>query len=386
MSSPDLRNGYLGSLTPIVFASADARLSEARKHASKASPPLLIVAPTRSAADEFAFSLAADSGATFGITRSSVAEIVVRTAIPALSAQGLTPSAPLSDEAVAARVVDDLMTQQALKYFAPVAEMPGFPRALSRTLAELRMAGVASHQLKGHDANDDLAALLTRAADERARSGAVDYATMLATATSELAKQPPSLASTTVVLLDVAITSKAEAAFVKALIGAAGSVVITIPAGDTGTLTQLDLAAAEHTSSSAVTALNRLQTYLFADVAPPSGDHDNSVELFSAPGEGREAIEIARRLMREAQRGVPFDQMAILLRAPQTYLGVLEHALERAGIPVYFERGTRRPHPAGPALLALLACAGAASAAKLSATTSPVRWYASRRPFKCACA
>jgi hypothetical protein len=61
--------------------------------------------------------------------------------------------------------------------------------------------------------------------------------------------------------------------------------------------------------------------------------------------------------MREAERGVPFDQMAVLLRSPQTYLGVLEHALDRAGIPAWFHRGTRRPDPAGRALLALLACA-----------------------------
>lgn len=84
---------------------------------------------------------------------------------------------------------------------------------------------------------------------------------------------------------------------------------------------------------------------------------DDSVVLFSAPGEGREAVEIARRLLDEASRGVPFDQMAVLLRAPQAYLGVLEHALERAGIPAWFHRGTRRPDPAGRALLALLACA-----------------------------
>ncbi len=49
--------------------------------------------------------------------------------------------------------------------------------------------------------------------------------------------------------------------------------------------------------------------------------------------------------------------MAVLLRAPQTYLSVLEHALDRAGIPAWFHRGTRRPDPAGRALLALLACA-----------------------------
>ena len=36
---------------------------------------------------------------------------------------------------------------------------------------------------------------------------------------------------------------------------------------------------------------------------------------------------------------------------------MLEHALDRAGIPAWFHRGTRRPDPAGRALLALLACA-----------------------------
>ena len=79
--------------------------------------------------------------------------------------------------------------------------------------------------------------------------------------------------------------------------------------------------------------------------------------MFSAPGEGRECVEIARRVLREARRGVPFDRIAIALRAPQHYAGLLEHALERAGIPAYFERGTRRPHPAGRAFLALLRCA-----------------------------
>ena len=59
----------------------------------------------------------------------------------------------------------------------------------------------------------------------------------------------------------------------------------------------------------------------------------------------------------EAARGVPFDEMAVLLRAPQTYLGLLEHAFARAGVPAWFERGTRRPDPAGRAFLALLACA-----------------------------
>ncbi|HEY3886873.1 MAG TPA: PD-(D/E)XK nuclease family protein, partial [Vicinamibacterales bacterium] len=45
------------------------------------------------------------------------------------------------------------------------------------------------------------------------------------------------------------------------------------------------------------------------------------------------------------------------LRAPQKYLGLLEHAFARAGVPAWFDRGTRRPHPAGRAFLAILSCA-----------------------------
>src|SRR5262249_640293 len=113
-----------------VFPSAAARLDAARARLIQIEPPILLIAPTRAAADEFAFSLASQRGATFGITRASVAELVARVALPALARQGLTPTASLSDEAVAARVADELLKNHALAYFAPVAHMPGFPRAL----------------------------------------------------------------------------------------------------------------------------------------------------------------------------------------------------------------------------------------------------------------
>ena len=131
------------TLTSIVLPSAASRLAEARARIAAIEPPLVIVAATRAAADEFAFSIAEATGATFGITRSSVAELVAKVAVPALARKGLTPSAPLSDEAVSARVTDDLIKKGKLAYFAPVAEMPGFPRALSRTLGELR--GPSTH-------------------------------------------------------------------------------------------------------------------------------------------------------------------------------------------------------------------------------------------------
>ena len=135
---------FLKPITSIVSAASADRLADARRRVLALEPPILVIGASRSAADEFALSIAAEKGATFGITRSSVAELVARLALPALAKRGLTPTAPLSDEAVAARVADDLLKKNSLDYFAPVADMPGFPRALSRTLSELRMAGLGT--------------------------------------------------------------------------------------------------------------------------------------------------------------------------------------------------------------------------------------------------
>ncbi len=137
-------------------------------------------------------------------------------------------------------MADDLLKKEALTYFAPVAHMPGFPRALSRTLGELRMAGLDPARLTGHDASDDLSALLARAIEERQRVGAVDYATMLATATAELRSNPKLLADKNVVLLDIAIGSESEAALIHAVIASAQTVIATIPSGDAQTLAALD--------------------------------------------------------------------------------------------------------------------------------------------------
>ena len=100
-----------------------------------------------------------------------------------------------------------------------------------------------------------------------------------------------------------------------------------------------------------------LRRYVFQTERPAERERAGDVVLFSAPGEGREAVEIVRRVLDEAGRGVPFDEMAVFLRTPQQYLGLLEHACARGGVPVYFDRGTRRPDPAGRAFVALLSCA-----------------------------
>ena len=356
----------------LAAAAAARRLDAIRTVLMETAPgqPVMLVAPTRAAADECAAAAAMARGGLFGVARTSLVELVMSLALPRLARRQVAPTSAIGAEAVVARARFAAVRDRALDYFAPVADTPGFPRAAVRTLDELQMAGTAPERLRALDqAGGDLATLLERVEAEAARAGTVTRAGLWAEATA--AVQAGAIErGTAVLLLDVAIGSRAEEQLVAALMDGASRVTLTMPSGDRRTraaverlgvpVTDLDAepgAASRRRRAAPASALARLQRHLFAPAPPPPGTLDDSVTLFSAPGEGREVVEVARRVLAEASRGVPFDDMAILLRAPQTYLGLLEHALARAGVPAWFERGTRRPDPAGRAFLALLACA-----------------------------
>ena len=350
-------------VTLVESAAAQLRIDAARafveQHAGTGD--VLIVAGSRSAADDFARTIAARSGATLGLHRFSLTQLAARIAAPVLAAQGVVPASALGREAVAARAAFDARTGDALPYFGPVASTPGFPRALARTLGELRAAHVEAEQLRSLPlGGPDLADLLGRFEDQFEAASSTDRAALFDAAARALSDAADVYREAALLLLDVAPDSETEFAFVQALTDAPSrDVFITVPFGDVSTLTKLEALGVEpHVlEQKAETDLAMLRRHLFADTQPPVREPAGDVVLFSAPGEGRECVEIARRILGEARQGVPFDDMAVFLRAPDRYLGLLEHALARAGVPAYFDRGTRRPHPAGRAFLALLACA-----------------------------
>ena len=353
----------------IQSASAASRLDAASVLLAQfpAHHPALIVGATRGAADDFARRIAADRGATFGVQRLSVMQLAARTAIVALAGEGLAPSTRLGAEAVAARAVFDATREDSLTYFSPVARMPGFPRAVARTLQELRLTHVDGSSLASLPlAGRDLAALLDRFEACFAESSSVDRAGLLATAARLLRSgHGQSSLPDTIVLLDVPIDSPADEALIDALVAGRRTVIATVPDGESHVAEFLAArgGSVEQPPSEGEGDLACLRRYLFTPQAPRERRLDGSLEFFSAPGEGRESVEIARRILAEARLGVRFDEMAIFVRSPHSYFGLLEHALRRAGVPAWFDRGTRRPHPTGRAFLALLACA----AEKLSA-------------------
>jgi hypothetical protein len=81
---------------------------------------------------------------------------------------------------VAARALFDADRDGALSYFAPVASMPGFPRALARTLEELALATLPASAVRAlGDGGGDLAALFERFDEQFQSVCAVDRAAFL---------------------------------------------------------------------------------------------------------------------------------------------------------------------------------------------------------------
>ncbi|HEX5474151.1 MAG TPA: PD-(D/E)XK nuclease family protein [Vicinamibacterales bacterium] len=347
----------------IESSAAELRLREARAFVAShaAGGDVLLVGASRSSADDLARDVASSQGATLGIHRFSFTQLAARLAAPGLSSFGIAPSTYLGFEAVAARAAFDARRESDLPYFDPVARTPGFPRALARTLQELRLAGVGPASLAQLPLGGrDLAALLERFEEQFAAASAGDRASLFEAATEALTDPIPPL-----LLLDVPFESAIEFEFLRGLMRQSPDVLITVPFGDVSALQKLasiglQPEVLEQKGDDDLAALRR---YLFASTQPPAREPKRDVRFFSAPGEARECVEIARRIADEARRGVPFDAIGVFLRSPQQYHGLLEHALARAGVPVWFDRGTRRPHPAGRAFLAILACA----AEKLSA-------------------
>ncbi|NKB87159.1 MAG: PD-(D/E)XK nuclease family protein [Acidobacteria bacterium] len=329
----------------------------------------VLVAPTRGAGDDLARQLAANGVDFFGLHRTTPRLLAIEMATPGLAAAGRLPVAGLSLEALAARAASAAAVR--LDHLSAVAGYPGFPRALARTLNELGGAGVSPNELEAlGPACRDLVELWTDYIGEMDRvrhweSDQLAFAdrTMVWEAAAGAADTGHPLAGLPLLFLDVAPATPAEGSFWRALAALSPDLLATVPGGDPGRAALADaldsaVVSLDDRISEQPTRLDALRRQVFSRTTEIAVEEDDgSLEIIAAPGEGREAVEIARRAHELALAGTPFDEMAVLLREPASYLGLVEEALERAGIPAWFTRGTVRPDPAGRALLTLLRCA-----------------------------
>src|SRR5262245_34705883 len=150
---------------------------------------LLIVGASRDAADDPARRVTAARGASFGLHRASMTQLAVRFAAAEMARLGLAPATALGSAAVAARAIFQAHLEGTLRYFTPVARLPGFARALAATLGELRLGSVPRGALEGlGDAARDLAELARRFETELEEGKLADRAALLRLATRAAAE------------------------------------------------------------------------------------------------------------------------------------------------------------------------------------------------------
>jgi ATP-dependent helicase/nuclease subunit B len=343
--------------------SAAERIAAATEfiHSFTPATEITIIGASRDAVDDFVRNIASSSQATFGLYRFSLTQFAARLATARLAGSGIAPNSAVGAEALAARTVHEALARTDLKYFKPIATFPGFARAVSRTMFDLRAAGLAPEKLKNLQEPGPENAVLLEGFEEQIKGALLADRAMLLRAAIEEVRDGTEFVKCPLLFLDVPVHSALERTFVVELVGVSKELLFTCPAADLRTLDNLksisELEEIPQVREQGTSSLARLRTYLFTESVPPESKRDGEVIFFSAPGEERESVEIARRILVEAEKGVPFDRMAVLLRTPEVYAGLIDAALRRAGIPAYFVRGSRRPDPSGRALVALLACA-----------------------------
>jgi ATP-dependent helicase/nuclease subunit B len=281
------------------------------------SGAVLVLAPVRIAAEEVVRMACGD--ALLGVRALAFRELVTELAAAELNRRELVPVGRFVREALAARVTAEAVKQGALTYLSPVAAFPGFPRALTDTFEELRLNAVSPDRLRPCGrSGPDLALLLEAYTQELSLRRFADHAARVMLA------RDAAPAEMAVVTLDLAPRTRLERDLLDRVTQSARArlALRLDPAGD-------DLVRADA----------------------------GSVDVFSTSGEALECVEIARRIHAAAGEGVPFDQIAILLRSAERHQPLVAEALRRAGIPGHYTQGTLRPDAAGRSFLALLYCA-----------------------------
>lgn len=361
------------SATALISSMAHRRIGRAGAWLRSRGPAeeLLVIGASLDAANELARITCRGAGSVFGWHRLSLAQLAATLAKPGMAAVGIVPVGKLGADATVCRAIHMLNSRGALGRYATIADGPGFSRAIANVLSELRLACIDPDVL--NDLDPDLLKLLRAYEAEMAQDNVIDWPSLLGIAAEVVSRRGRAmhhLAHLPKLLLDVPIANQAELNFVAALCASDADVLATVPAADESTIARFrdglrlkiedldspDIAGGEAGKDSSG-SLRRLQRHLFREDIAPNLPRDDQVVIFSAPGESRESVEIARRVLALAGDGLAFDRMAVLLRAPEQYRAHLDEAFARAGVPVHFARGAVRPDPTGRAFFVLLRCA-----------------------------
>ena len=239
--------------------------------------------------------------------------------------------APQVPESVLYLIVEAAARHVNRAEFARVVEMPGFCASLARATAEFSSAGCDSIRLAACLPDAPLSAAFLavyREVDrELARRGLAMRATRLERAAARIERD--GLGGIAAIWLDGFHALPDPELRVIAALGRHASVTLAL--GDA------DLTGAIR---------GRLRALGFKEQPMPRKRPMPATKLMVAPNIEREVEEIARRILDQAAVR-PFREMAIIVRAEETYVPILRSTLERFGIPArFYFKSELQQHPA----------------------------------------
>jgi RecB family exonuclease len=344
--------------------------------------PLVLLTPSRAAAVELPRRLASTGRALACIYAMKPLELARALAEPLLLGRGLLPWTSGHDALLASRLLAE-------SGGAGLRLPEGTPRApvaaaLARTLTTLRRSGIAPERVAGlvtaaAPGSDEARRLASLKRLYRDFHGALegrtaDPVTLFAAARDGLSRARW-LSGAEVLVTDDLELDPVEIEFVTALAAALPVRLLRRalppslrPASFRGRLAARGVAEVDWSETALgplgplppPASLARLREGLFEESRGGGLETDDgAVVLVTAPGEAAEVRSIARRLLREAARGVSFEDMGVFLPRPETYAPLFTDLLSRLGIP-------HRLHPSLPlrfgraarSLLLLFRCRG----------------------------
>src|SRR5581483_4940666 len=215
-------------------------------------------------------------------------------------------------------VVEQAVARVNRAEFRRVAQLPGFCAALARTISEFSSAGCDSARLAAHLPNAPLAAAFLAVYREvdrvLERRGLALRGPRLERAAERI--RADGLGGIRTIWLDgFHVLTDPELAVIDAL-GQHADLTLTLGDTDAGDAIRARLWAAG-----------------FEEERAPGMPPQPHLRLVRAPRIEREVEEIARRIIEHVSAGRPFREIAIIVRAADTYVPLLRATLERFGIP-----------------------------------------------------
>lgn len=262
----------------------------------------------------------------------------------ALIAGKLQAISPVGAQAVVDSVFNELADSGQLKYFQKHPVNKGIVEALTRTVRELRLSGIASDSIKKgcliKSAKEvDIRLILSGYEKALEEQRLVDGARLVRMALERLLRSLSGLAMTKseskYFILSRHYMRGIEREFIELLCGKDLTVIGEDPAIGLPLPSDMWPTGKAEETHKCGSDIERLR-WLFDSKAAPTLLKDGTIELFNAIGSRNEAREVLRRISVE---GATVDDTEIIYTSTESYADLLYSLCEKLGIPVTFSEG-----------------------------------------------